>query len=131
MPKDEGTDPISGGEPWISAIHMQPKNTESSLFIRNLRGASPEWAENVFLTREPLSAPASGRSDLKKMRRETEAIMADLGVHISGDRLVKDLTLASQQMVEIAKAVLRNATLLLMDEPTSALSSKEVHVSWI
>jgi ABC-type sugar transport system ATPase subunit len=39
---------------------------------------------------------------------------------------VKDLTLASQQMVEIAKAVSRNANLLLMDEPTSALSSKEV-----
>ena len=60
------------------------------------------------------------------MRRQTEAIMADLGVHISGDRLVKDLTIASQQMVEIAKAVSRNAYLLLMDEPTSALSSKEV-----
>jgi ABC-type sugar transport system ATPase subunit len=69
-----------------------------------------------------------GAVDFKKMRQQTEAIMNDLGVHIPGDRLVKDLTLASQQMVEIAKAVSRNAHLLLMDEPTSALSSREVDV---
>ncbi|RPI89362.1 MAG: sugar ABC transporter ATP-binding protein, partial [Chloroflexi bacterium] len=82
-------------------------------------------AENVFLNREPRRIPLLGAVDFRKMRRQTEAILADLGVHISGDRLVKDLTIASQQMVEIAKAVSRNAYLLLMDEPTSALSSKE------
>jgi ABC-type sugar transport system ATPase subunit len=83
-------------------------------------------AENVFLNREPRRIPLLGTVDFKKMRHQTEAIIADLGVYISGDRLVKDLTIASQQMVEIAKAVSRNAYLLLMDEPTSALSSKEV-----
>ena len=83
-------------------------------------------AENVFLNREPRRIPLPGAVNFKKMRQQTEAILADLGLHISGDRLVKDLTIASQQMVEIAKAVSRNASLLLMDEPTSALSSKEV-----
>jgi ribose transport system ATP-binding protein len=83
-------------------------------------------SENVFLNREPLRLPLLGAVDFRKMGRQTDAIMADLGVHISGSRLVKDLTIASQQMVEIAKAVSRNAYLLLMDEPTSALSSKEV-----
>ena len=83
-------------------------------------------AENVFLNREPRQIPMLGAVDFRKMRLQAEAIMADLGVHISGRRLVKDLTVASQQMVEIAKAVSRNAYLLLMDEPTSALSSKEV-----
>jgi ribose transport system ATP-binding protein len=82
-------------------------------------------AENIFLNREPRKIPLPGAVDFKKMREQAEAIMADLGVHISGNRLVKDLTLASQQMVEIAKAVSRNAHLLLMDEPTSALSSRE------
>jgi len=82
-------------------------------------------AENVFLNREPRQIPLLGAVDFRKMRRQTEAIMSDLGVNIPGDRLVKDLTIASQQMVEIAKAVSRNAYLLLMDEPTSALSSKE------
>ncbi len=83
-------------------------------------------SENVFLNREPLRFPLLGAVDFRKMRRQTEAIMADLGVQITSSRPVKDLTLASQQMVEIAKAVSRNAHLLLMDEPTSALSSKEV-----
>jgi ribose transport system ATP-binding protein len=83
-------------------------------------------SENVFLNREPRRFPLLGAVDFRKMRRQTEAIMADLGVHIPGDRLVKDLAIATQQMVEIAKAVSRNAYLLLMDEPTSALSSKEV-----
>src|SRR5687768_12883359 len=83
-------------------------------------------AENVFLNREPRRLPLIGAVDFRRMREQTEAILADLGVHIPGDRLLKDLTIASQQMVEIAKAVSRNASLLLMDEPTSALSSKEV-----
>jgi ABC-type sugar transport system ATPase subunit len=83
-------------------------------------------AENVFLNREPHRIPLLGAVDFKKMRRQTEAILADLDVHIPVDRPVKDLTIASQQMVEIAKAISRNAHLLLMDEPTSALSSKEV-----
>ena len=83
-------------------------------------------AENVFLNREPRQIPLLGAVDFRKMRRQTEAIMADLGVNISTRQLVKELTVASQQMVEIAKAISRNAYLLLMDEPTSALSSKEV-----
>lgn len=85
-------------------------------------------SENIFLNREPRRFPMPGAVDFKKMDQQTEAIMNDLGVNIPGDRLVKDLTLASQQMVEIAKAISRNARLLLMDEPTSALSSKEVDI---
>jgi ribose transport system ATP-binding protein len=64
--------------------------------------------------------------DFRLMKRQAEGIMIDLGVEIPGDRLVKELTVAGQQMVEIAKAISRNASLILMDEPTSALSSKEV-----
>src|SRR5688572_7792252 len=52
-------------------------------------------AENVFLNREPLRFPLFGAVDFKKMRQQTEAIMNDLGVHIDGNRLVKDLPLAS------------------------------------
>jgi ribose transport system ATP-binding protein len=83
-------------------------------------------SENIFLNREPRRVPVLGLVDFRKMRRQGEAIMSDLGVSLPGNRLVKDLTVASQQMVEIAKAISRNTNLLLMDEPTSALSSKEV-----
>ena len=49
-------------------------------------------------------------------------------MELSGDKKVQELPVAAQQMVEIAKAISRNARLILMDEPTSALSSKEVVV---
>ena len=83
-------------------------------------------SENIFLNREPRRLPILGLVDFRKMQRQAEAVLADLGVYLPVNRLVKDLTVASQQMVEIAKAISRNTNLLLMDEPTSALSSKEV-----
>jgi ABC-type sugar transport system ATPase subunit len=83
-------------------------------------------AENIFLNREPRRVRQIGLVDFKAQKRQAEEILADMGVEIPGDRMVKDLTVAAQQMVEIAKAVSRNASLILMDEPTSALSSKEV-----
>jgi ribose transport system ATP-binding protein len=83
-------------------------------------------AENIFLNREPRRVRPIGLVDFGMQKRQAEEIMADLGVEIPGGRMVKDLTVAAQQMVEIAKAISRNATLILMDEPTSALSSKEV-----
>lgn len=83
-------------------------------------------AENIFLNREPRRVRAAGLVDFARMKREAEAILADLGVELPGNKKVQELSVAAQQMVEIAKAVSRNASLILMDEPTSALSSKEV-----
>ena len=82
-------------------------------------------AENIFLNREPRRIAAVGMVDFSLMRREAERLLADLGVHIRGDIKVSELTVAAQQMVEIARAISRQATLILMDEPTSALSSRE------
>lgn len=81
-------------------------------------------AENIFLNREPRRA--LGRVDFRRMNREAEAVLHDLGADIPGNKLIRDLNVAAQQMVEIAKAVSHQASLILMDEPTSALSSKEV-----
>lgn len=83
-------------------------------------------AENLFLNREPRRVSALGMVDFKKMEADAQHILGDLGVDIPPNKLVKDLTIAAQQMVEITKAVSRNAHLILMDEPTSALSNKEV-----
>ena len=83
-------------------------------------------AENIFLNREPRRIAAIGMVDFQQMNRQSEEILHDLGLNISGSRPLKELTVAAQQMVEIAKAVSQNASLILMDEPTSALSSKEV-----
>ncbi|HRQ38842.1 MAG TPA: sugar ABC transporter ATP-binding protein [Chloroflexota bacterium] len=80
-------------------------------------------AENIFLNREPRRL--LGMVDFRRMNQEAEALLHDLGADIPGKKAVRELNVAGQQMVEIAKAVSQNARLILMDEPTSALSSKE------
>ena len=81
-------------------------------------------AENIFLNREPCRA--LGLVDFRRMNREAEELLHDLGADIPGHKLIRELNVAAQQMVEIAKAVSYKASLILMDEPTSALSSREV-----
>jgi ribose transport system ATP-binding protein len=83
-------------------------------------------SENIFLNREPRLLPAIGMVNFRKMRRDSERILQSLGTEVLSHLPVKDLTVAAQQMVEIAKAVSQNARIILMDEPTSALSSREV-----
>ena len=83
-------------------------------------------AENMFLNREPLSIRALGLVDFKGMESQARQVLRELGLDIPSGTIVKDLPVAAQQMVEISKAVSHNANLILMDEPTSALSSKEV-----
>lgn len=82
-------------------------------------------SENIFLNQEPRRVEALGMVDFREMHRRAEMLLRDLGTQIPPKTLVKNLTVASQQMVEIAKAMSHNARLILMDEPTSALSSKE------
>ena len=80
-------------------------------------------AENVFIGREPLRF---GLVDWARMRRETMAITERVGLDLNPDRLVADLSVAEQQMVEIAKALAVSSKLIVMDEPTSALAESEV-----
>src|SRR5512134_899472 len=124
--KDDGLIQFRGQSVDFRSPHESQEKGIVTIYQELALAPNLSVAENVFLNREPRQIPLLGAVDFKKMRRQTEAIMADLGVHLSGDRSVKELTIALQQMVEIAKAVSRNAYLLLMDEPTSALSSKEV-----
>lgn len=81
-------------------------------------------AENMFLGREPLK---HGIVDTGKMNHEASEILNKLGVSISPKTIVGDLQVSKQQMVEIAKALSMNAKILIMDEPTSALTSKEIN----
>lgn len=81
-------------------------------------------AENIFLNRLPRRL--LGIVDFRRMNHQAEEILHDLGADIAANRPVWQLNVAGQQMVEIAKAVSYRASLILMDEPTSALSSKEV-----
>ncbi|MFF2389163.1 sugar ABC transporter ATP-binding protein [Agromyces sp. NPDC058104] len=80
--------------------------------------------ENVFMGRQPVSR--FGRIDRKAMRHEVEQLFTRLGVGIDPDRPAEGLSIADQQVIEIAKAVSLDARVLIMDEPTAALSGVEV-----
>jgi ribose transport system ATP-binding protein len=81
-------------------------------------------AENIFLGREPVSYP--GLIDRKAMQREAARTLTDLGVEIDVRKPVRELSIAQQQMVEVAKAISLEAKILIMDEPTSALTEREI-----
>lgn len=79
-------------------------------------------AENLFLGREVLRY---GVLDRKYMRQETRRALDVLGSHISEMAVIGSLSVADKQMVEIAKAISRNARIVFMDEPTAVLSHEE------
>ncbi|SIT46945.1 fused D-ribose transporter subunits of ABC superfamily: ATP-binding components [Paraburkholderia ribeironis] len=81
-------------------------------------------AENIFMGRQPVDR--IGRIQYDAMRREVDGLLASLGVDLRADQLVRGLSIADQQVIEIAKALSLNANILIMDEPTAALSLPEV-----
>ena len=83
-------------------------------------------AQNIFLCREPQHA--SGLVHFTKMNEDAAVILEKLGEKIDPKRKVRDLKIAQKQMVEIAKAISFNVELLVMDEPTSALTGKETKI---
>jgi ribose transport system ATP-binding protein len=80
-------------------------------------------AENVFLNCEPITR--FGWVDFAAMNQKTKELLGKLETHIHPETLVASLTVAQQQLVEIVKALSENAKLLIMDEPTAALSPTE------
>ncbi len=80
-------------------------------------------AENIFLGRQPRRF---GLVDHQKMRNEAQKTLERIQVRVDPGALVSDLGVAQRQMVEIAKALSLEARLLIMDEPTAALSGQEV-----
>jgi rhamnose transport system ATP-binding protein len=80
-------------------------------------------AENVFVGRHLQTAKMV---DWKKMQLEAKRLFNQLGVDLDVNRIARGLSIADQQIVEIVKALSINAQVIVMDEPTAALSSKEV-----
>jgi rhamnose transport system ATP-binding protein len=81
-------------------------------------------AENIFVGVQPLKS--FRRIDGRRMRREAAAVFEQLGVRLDPDRIARGLSIADQQLVEIAKALTANAQVIVMDEPTAALTTTEV-----
>ena len=82
-------------------------------------------AENILMGREPASR-FLGWLDHRAMRQQAAQLLGQLGLTLAPERRMKELSVAEMQMVEIAKALAHKARVIIMDEPTSALSAREV-----
>ncbi len=107
------TSPLNALKYGIAMIH-QELNLMSYMTV----------AENIWIRREPLNRLGFVRHD--EMRRRTKTLFDQLEISIDPQTEVRDLSVASRQMVEIAKAVSYDSDVLIMDEPTSALTDREV-----
>ena len=107
------TSPLDALQYGIAMIH-QELNLMSYMTV----------AENIWIRREPLNSLGLVRHD--EMRRRTKELFDRLDITLDPDAEVRDLSVASRQMIEIAKAVSYDSDILIMDEPTSALTEKEV-----
>lgn len=79
-------------------------------------------AQNMFLGNEP---SRFGVADRAEMRRRAEPILQQLGIGFGPGRRVAELSLGERQMVEIARALTTNARIIVMDEPTTSLTTRE------
>lgn len=83
-------------------------------------------AENIFLGREPQKP--KGFVDFKTLNRNTDALLEELDISCQASQKMETLSIAIQQQIEIAKAMSTNASVIIMDEPTSAISDAEVQM---
>lgn len=81
--------------------------------------------ENIFLGNEIHNGPFL---DKKKMKQKSEKQMAELNMKVDVNQLISELSVAEKQMVEISKALMLNAKILIFDEPTTTLTHNEVEI---
>ena len=88
----------------------------------------PEFsvAENMYVGEWPVNS--FGSLDWKTIRESTDFLLRQEGLHYSPDTKLRDLTISDIQMLEITKAVSKNSKIIIMDEPTSAITQREVEV---
>lgn len=128
---------LSGAQPQTSGeiiFNGETLSLSDSPFDRQLKGIVTIYqefnllpnmtvAENFFLGREPVKGLFVNE---KAVNEEAQLVLDNLGLNIKPDTQVSRLSVAQQQMVEIARAMTLNAKLIIMDEPSAALSDKEV-----
>lgn len=122
--KDSGTILIDGQE----KVFSSPKEAEEFgiSFIHQEMNSWPQMTvlENLFLNSELKNS--FGLLDIKKMRNIALEHFHDLGISLDLDKELEELSVGQQQMIEITKSLMTDAKILIMDEPTAALSETEI-----
>lgn len=123
--RDEGTIVFEGNEVTLTGP-LQAQKLGITIIHQemNLMG-DLTVAQNIFIGREPKNGLFLSESKLNKQTRE---LLTRLDIDLDPQQQVSELTVAKQQMVEIAKALSFDAKVLIMDEPTSALTDSEVEI---
>lgn len=128
-----GTYTSYGGEVVIEGRAVQMKSEKDAFrygisIVAQELNYVPELtiSENLYMGREP----KRGRwfVDDKKRRKDCRALLEMMGLDYDPDEKMGNLSVAQRQMIEIVKSLSRNAKVIIMDEPTSALTSKEAEI---
>ena len=120
---DSGRLTIDGEDVFLAGPGDAAERGVSVIFQEPTLFGDLSVAENVFIGRQPLHS--GRRIDHRAMEREVRQVFRRLGVLIDPQRIARGLSIAEQQLVEIAKALTRRSKVLIMDEPTAALSPVE------
>jgi inositol transport system ATP-binding protein len=127
-----GTHQADGGEIWFKGKKIEHETIDGALGLgiaMIYQELNPVLdmtvAENIFLGQEPRNGPFV---DFKKMYAAADDLIFSLDIPIRSRQKMRSLSIANHQMVEIAKAVSREAQVIIMDEPTSAIADAEVAV---
>ncbi|HZZ63786.1 MAG TPA: sugar ABC transporter ATP-binding protein [Roseiarcus sp.] len=123
QPPDAGEIAFSGRPIDLQTPHDAQKLGIVTIYQELTLAPNLTIAENVFIGREPGLRPFVS---WRRLAAETKAIIRRLGLELDPMTLVRDLSVAEQQLVEIARGLSMASRLIVMDEPTSALSSVEV-----
>ncbi len=126
LPRDEGEILLSGVPVDISSPHEALENGISMVYQEFNLAPHMTIAENIFLGRERTYASPLNLVDRRRMNREAADLLRRLRLEVSPETRVDSLTVAQAQLVEIAKALSADASILILDEPTAALSEAEI-----
>jgi ABC-type sugar transport system ATPase subunit len=123
IPQDQGRMELFGKE--ITFSNPRQSQEAGIGFVHQELNLCPNLtvAQNLFLGRE---IKGKVLTDKKAMKARSEEMLAKLGFSINTDTLIRDLSTAQQQIVEIVKAVSYDSRIIIMDEPTASLTQKEI-----
>ena len=124
--KDSGTIKIEGSPAEINSVNDAREYGISIIHQELMLVPDLSISENIFLGRRLRNK--SGFVDTNSEVKHTQDLLDKYGVDVSAKTLIKDITIAKRQMVEIIKAVSFGVKILVMDEPTSSLDNDEVEV---
>ena len=120
-----GTLELNGREIHLHTVHAARQRGIAAVFQEFSLAPALTVEQNMFLGAEPTRGVVI---DKRKIRSQARQTLDRLGFNINSRTVVSSLSRAEQQMVEIAKALLMNPKVLILDEPTSSLTNKEITV---